>query len=346
VAHQGPPLPTLTDFDYGSFNPAAGDESIYVFTNSSPVALLTPGRWYLGVFNLDVVPVSYTIVANEYTNLAPFITLTNAIPYASSNPGVGVLTDYYRYVVTGSVARAQFEIEGPTADMTLVARKGLPLPDLGLFDYLSANSQPNDELIVLFTNSAPVALTTGDWFLTAVNVSGLPASYSIKATQWPVTGRPVIIGGYEMGTNSFCLTWASLPGVHYYVQGLTNLIPTTNYWETISPTITATDPVTTWCLPLPSLYRFFRVVEGQALNPVIAPPFISSIVHTNNTVELRWDGPIYASYRVEWTPMLVPPSWNTFPNVATSTTGQFLFVDDGTQTGGFNATRFYRLRTP
>jgi hypothetical protein len=290
--------------------------------------------------------VTYTIVANEYTNLAPFITLTNGIAYANTNSGVGNLTDYYRYVVTGSVARAQFEINGPTADLTLVARKGFPLPDLGLFDYLSANPQPNDELIVLFTNSAPVALTTGDWFLTAVNVSGLPASYEIKATQWPVTGRPVIIGDYSIVTNSFCLTWDSLVGAHYYVQGLTNLSPTTNYWDTISPTITATDPVTTWCVPLPSPYQFFRVVEGLALNLVIPPPVITSIVHTNNTVELRWDGPTYASYRVEWTPTLVPPAWNTFTNVVTSTTGQFLFVDDGTQTAGLNATRYYRLRTP
>lgn len=345
VARQGTPLPTLTSFDYGSFNSGASDEAIYVFTNSSPVAL-GPGRWYLGVFNLDVVPVTYTIVANEYTNLPPFITLTNGISYAAANSGAANPTDYYRYVVTGSVARAQFEINNPTADLTLVARKGLPLPNLGLFDYLSANSQPNDELIVLFTNSAPVALTTGDWFLTAVNVSGLPANYSIKATQWPVTGQPVVIGENSIVSNSFCLTWASLIGAHYYVQGLTNLSPTTNYWETISPTITATDTLTTWCVPLPSPYQFFRVVEGLALNPVVPPPVITSITHVNNTVELRWDGPTYASYRVEWSPTLAPATWTLFSDVVTSTTGQFLFVDDGTQTGGFSGTRFYRLRLP
>jgi len=346
VARQGPPLPTLTDYDYGSFSPGTQDEGLFIFTNSTPVALLTPGRWYLGVFNLDVVPVDYTIVANEYTNLAPFITLTNGIAYAHTNAGVGNLTDYYRYVVTGSVARAQFEINHPSADLTLVVRKGLPLPDLGLYDYLSANPQPNDELIVLFTNSAPVALTPGDWFLTAVNGSGQPASYEIKATQWPVTGQPVIIGDYNLVSSSFCLTWASLVGAHYYVQGLTNLNPVTNYWETLSPTITATDPVTTWCVPLPSPYHYFRVVEGLALNLVIPPPVITSIVPTNNTVELRWDGPTYASYWVEWTPTLGPPAWSTFTNGVTSSTGQFLFVDDGTQTGGLTATRYYRLRTP
>jgi subtilisin-like proprotein convertase family protein len=345
VARQGTPLPTLADFDYGSLDPGIENEGIFVFTNSSPVAL-SPGRWYLGVFNVDVAPVTYTIVANEYTNLAPFITLTNGIPYPALNTGAGNATDYYRYVVTGSVARAQFEINNPNADMTLVARKGLPLPDLGLFDYLSANPHPNDELIVLFTNSTPVALTTGDWFLSAINVSGGPASYSIKATQWSETGRPFVITDSGIVGNSFCLTWNSLLGVHYYVQGLTNLSSTINYWETISPTITATGPVTTYCVPLPTLYQFFRVVEGLALSAVVPPPTIGSIIHTNNTVELRWSGPTYASYRVQWTPTLIPPTWNTFTNVVTSATGQFIFVDDGTQTGGLNSPRYYRLRTP
>jgi hypothetical protein len=58
---------------------------------------------------------------------------------------------------------------------------------------------------------------------------------------------------------------------------------------------------------------------------------------------LRWQGPLNASYRVQWTPGLVPPVWNTFTNVVTSPNTQYLFVDDGTQTGGLGVTRFYRL---
>jgi hypothetical protein len=228
--------------------------------------------------------------------------------------------------------------------MTLVARKGLPLPDLGSFDYQSANPQDNDELIVVLTNSTPVALSTGDWFLSAVNVSGGPVNYSIKATQWPVTGRPVVIIDYQITSNSFCLTWNSLPGAYYYVQGVTNLSATTNDWQTLSPTITATGLLTTYCIPLPSPYQYFRVVEGLALNTFVPAPTITSIVHTNNTVELRWNGPVSASYQVQWTSSLIPPAWNTFTNIVTSATGQFLFVDDGTQTAGLNTTRYYRLQ--
>jgi hypothetical protein len=343
VARQGTPFPTLSSFHYGSFNPGLEDESIFVFTNSNPVNL-SPGRWYLGVFNADIAPVTYTIVANEYTNLTSFITLTNGIPYFSTSSGPGGAIDYYRYVVTGNVARAQFEINNSSADMTLVARKGLPLPDLVLFDYLSTNPPPNDELIVLFTNSTPVPLTTGDWFLGAINISGGPVNYSIKATQWPVTGQPLVITDYGIVNGSFCLTWTSLDGVHYFVEGLTNLSSTANNWQTISPTITATGPLTTWCLPLPSPFQFFRVVEGLALNTSVPVPTITSIVHTNNTVELRWTGPVSASYQVEWTPTLIPPAWNTFTNVVTSITGDFVFVDDGTQTAGLSTTRYYRLQ--
>jgi hypothetical protein len=38
-------------------------------------------------------------------------------------------------------------------------------------------------------------------------------------------------------------------------------------WVTISPTITASADQTTWCLPLPSPYFYFRVAEGIFTTP-------------------------------------------------------------------------------
>ena len=55
VVRKGPPLPTLTSSDYGSFNAGNADENIYVLTNSQPVPL-SAGRWYLGVFKRDHRP--------------------------------------------------------------------------------------------------------------------------------------------------------------------------------------------------------------------------------------------------------------------------------------------------
>ena len=163
VARKGLPLPSLGSFDYISANPSTNDELIVVFTNSTPVAL-SAGDCYLSAVNVSGGPASYAINATELPMSAPtIITLTNAIRYLKTNTAAGAI-DYYRFVVSSNSARAQFEINGPSADMTLVARKGLPLPDLTSFNYIGANPSTNDELIVVFTNSTPVALSAGDWY--------------------------------------------------------------------------------------------------------------------------------------------------------------------------------------
>jgi len=70
---------------------------------------------------------------------------------------------------------------------------------------------------------------------------------------------PPLITSAQIVTNSFCLTWTSLPGHTYTVQGKTNLLD--HDWTIISPAILAPAHQTTWCLPLPSDYHFFRVQQ-------------------------------------------------------------------------------------
>ncbi|MCU0783148.1 MAG: hypothetical protein MUF81_03700, partial [Verrucomicrobia bacterium] len=275
------------------------------------------------------------------------ITLTNGIPYFNTNTPAVTNQDYYRYVVTTNAARAQFEINGASADFSLVARRGTvpPLPSLTVYDYLSANAGTNDELIVVLTNSTPVALTPGDWFLTAVNLSGASATYAIKATEWPETGRPLVVTGTQVTATNFCITWSSLPGVHYYVEGLTNLSSTN--WVIASPTITAVTTSTTWCASLPSAFQFFRVREGLVLSPgsfVAAPPTNTSVTAGTNGLTITWTGGLGARYQVQWTPALLPPTWTSFTNVIASATTQFSFLDDGTQAGGLGVMRFYRVQ--
>ena len=72
------------------------------------------------------------------------------------------------------------------------------------------------------------------------------------------------------------------------------------------------------------------------------PPRITNIVRTNNAVFMQWSGPTNAQFQVQWQPALTL-GWNTFSNTITSPAGQFSFLDNGTQTGGLGATRFYRL---
>jgi hypothetical protein len=339
---QTTPFPTLTGFDYGSFNPGTNDEDILVFTTSTPVAL-APGRWYLGVFNADATNITYTILATEYTNTFPnIISLASGIPYSTVNSGAGDATDYYHYVVTSNALRAQFEIDGPTGDLTLVAGKGLPLPTLTNYVLLSANPGLNDELITLFDFSNPVALTPGDWFISAVNVSGGPVGYTMMATEFAAYGTNIHITSCQVFTKSFCLTWTSVPGIHYYVQGNANVNDTS--WITVSPTIVAADVLTTWCFALPSPYHFFRLGEGLVVAPYVPPVRISGITVGTNGVLLQWLAPTNNQFQAQWTPSLAPPAWSGFTNVLTSTNGLFWFLDDGSQSGDLTGPRCYRLQ--
>jgi hypothetical protein len=229
--------------------------------------------------------------------------------------------------------------------MTLVARKGWPPPNLATNDYLSANPRTNDELIIVFDFSKPVKLSPGDWFLTAINISGGPAAYSIMASEWPAYGTNIIITNSVVISNSFCLTWTSLPGVHYYVQGKPDLI-TTN-WTIVSPTITAVDYLCGYCIPLPSTNHFFRVHEGIVFDNGTSYPSvvgtIGSIAMGPNGIRLHWNAPAGAKFQVQWSPSISAPVWNTFSNIVTSDDGDFSFLDDGSQSGGLGTRRFYRF---
>ena len=84
---------------------------------------------------------------------------------------------------------------------------------------------------------------------------------------------------------------------------------------------------------------------------------VSGIVHTNiggtNGFLLTWFAPSNDLFQVQWTTSLFPAVWTTFTNPpvvgyntnfpAGPTNATFTFFDDGTQTGGFGPTRFYRL---
>ncbi len=269
-ARRGPPLPTPAFYDFAGVNRGSDPESIVIFTNSFPVPL-APGRYYLGVFNNDFFPVRYTVVASEYTNPIPnVITLTNGVPYAAQDTAAGG-ADYYRFVVVSDAVRGQFEVNQPARPVALYLRRGFPpFPGPAVNDYASANPGTNDQLITVYDYSLPVPLTMGDWYLVVTNLGVGPVNYSIKATTWLVYGTPLNVTGSLGGTNGFCLTWNSLPGVHYVVEGRTDLA--TPGWFDASPTVTATDYWTTWCLAPVLPYQFFRVTEGFSTNAATAAP--------------------------------------------------------------------------
>jgi len=334
------------------FNPAepptgtnAGDLNLLLNSTTGVVVLqtngappLTPGaRYFLGVQNTNSGTVSFALETDF--DLRNVLTLDDGIPWYAGNEGSNAPPDYYRFVVSTNAVRVQFEINGPTANVTLLARRGPPPPSADSFDFISANPNTNEELIVVYDFSRPVPLAPGEWFLTVLNDSGAPVNYSILATESEAYGTNVLITSQSMDPADFCLTWTSLPGAHYFVRGTADL-GTTN-WTTLSPTLTATDFFTTFCIPLPSPFNFFSVQEGIVVIP--DPIVISSIVHSNNAIWLQWTAPKEDRFTVEWTPSLESPSWVSFTNVITSTDGTFTFQDEGTQSGPPGQTRFYRL---
>jgi hypothetical protein len=102
-----------------------------------------------------------------------------------------------------------------------------------------------------------------------------------------------------------------------------------------------------YCVPLPSTNHFFRVHEGIVLDN--GTPFpsvvgtIGSIAMSSKGVRLEWSAPTDAKFQVQWSPSITIPVWHDFSNIITSDTGAFSFFDDGSQSGGLGAQRYYRF---
>ncbi len=107
--------------------------------------------------------------------------------------------------------------------------------------------------------------------------------------------------------------------------------------------------------------RFTRVTNGTLLiyytmstwNPYCVvkmrsaftiQPVISLPVHTESKISFSWLAPANQSYQVDYSTNLRAP-WQTLADLISSTNGVFNFIDSGSNTGGFDASKFYRLRT-
>jgi hypothetical protein len=306
---------------------------VTVLSTNGAAFFVPGGRYFLGVQNTNSSTLNYALQVDF--DVAELQTLQSGISFSSVTMG----QEFFRFPVSSNALRAQFEINQPSCDLTLLLRKGLPLPGFSNFDYISANPGTNDEMIVLRESSLPVPLTPGDWFVGVFNPWGLPASYSLLATEFASAGTNLNITGLTFTNGNLCLTWDSLPGACYVVEGTAGFdVPN---WIPASPTIRASDLITTFCAPWPSPFQFFRVREGIAPEPV--PLQILSVLNSNDGVRLRWSADAPASFGVQWTASLNQNLWNSFTNTVTSSSSVFEFLDDGSQTAGLNSPRFYRL---
>jgi subtilisin-like proprotein convertase family protein len=169
-------------------------------TYSNSFAIFTPTNNFSGyasfdafVTNNDTIayfgPVTVSVVVSAVpvainSNMPPVITPLTIGQLDPTNYGG---SDFYKFTVTtnsfGSNAVAVlFTVTNASGPVDLLANYGLPLPSLSSYEYISTNSWTTTENILVTSNSTPVALTNGDWYLAVVNVAGSNVTYDIEAT--------------------------------------------------------------------------------------------------------------------------------------------------------------------
>ena len=330
---------------YSSVNGGATNEHIVVQTNSVPTPL-AGGEWFLAVTNTSLAAVTYTVRVTEILDNT-VVRLFNGQPRNATVAGVGSIgaipVNHYVFTVSNTAVRAQFEVISPDGDVTLVARRGLPLPDLVTAQAWSTNAGNSAELIVLFTNSTPVVLAPGDWYLGVFNNTNVPVDYAVAAWQFFAAGTNVTPGPISITATQFCATYSGvLPGVNYYVEGTMSFTPPI-IWVPITPTIRATSTVLNWCIVLPNTNHYFRVREGLSplsAGPAVAPALLSA---SAAGVSFQWNAPSGQTFVIEFSDTLAPAVWRPYPGHVTSTNGVVTFEDNGARTGGLKPARYYRF---
>ncbi len=314
LLHQGLPVPTFNDFTYASTNAGVEPEEIELTAFSFPVGL-APGDWYLSIANPGTNTATYIVKASEET--ATVIPLTNGVPYNSKiTPGTGL--DYYQFEVHSNAVAAEFKLTSAgTGDLDLYLRKGPPLPGLGNAQYSGQTPGVADEMIRLDTNSFPVPVGPGIWYLAVTNKETVPITYEITASEFGLELPPTsgVITNISITNDTACITWVSTPGTNYYIVGKVSV--TDPGWTALSPTITAVDTTTTWCLQPVGPWRFFDVFEGESpATPIPAPTPVLRLDGTN--VCVGWSSIVGTNYYVQGKQAFSDPSWTTLTPALTA----------------------------
>jgi subtilisin-like proprotein convertase family protein len=205
--------------------PAGISTALAVNTNAPFAPYQAGTTYYLGVRNSGTHAAS-VVLEVDYDLTA----LTNGIPYTSSlNTNEAVR--YFSYVVSSNAYAATFQLLNLTnGNADLVLRKGVPLPTLLDSDYGSFNATNADENIYVLTNSAPVPLSAGTWYLGVIRRSTGPVGYTVLAKELDNTNTaPGSIDGATIIelTNAVPVKFTAGPGAaltNFFHFAVTNMI--------------------------------------------------------------------------------------------------------------------------
>lgn len=180
--------------------------------NSNPQ--LTPGRrYYLGVQNPGTAAITISLEVDF-----DITTLTNAVAYGPTTIAPGRTQRYFQFDVSSNAVAALFQILNPTGNLELVASKGVPLPTQTNFDYVSAFPGTNAQNIIVITNSQPVPIGPGRWYLGVYNNDVTTVTYSIEATEAGPPNIIVLSNAVPFVTN----VPPGLPLTNFYLFTITN----------------------------------------------------------------------------------------------------------------------------
>ncbi len=254
------PRPNPGLFDYIGQNPGTAPELITINTNSQPVPL-TPGIWYLGVFNVDTNPVSYAVTATESTTAAvTIIPLANAVPLNYLIASGSAFTNFFLFTINQTNSAVLFELYNLNADADLLVDGGR-LPD-PLNPFASASGSPTRPGQVVFRTNASFPLLNGDWYLAVDNLNNANLNFTIRAAVSTngllSSGLPLLVSvtPADLPAIGFNLTWYSIVGEKYQIDASADLID----WTPIA-TVDAADVFSTYFVPFDSTQPllFYRV---------------------------------------------------------------------------------------
>jgi subtilisin-like proprotein convertase family protein len=262
-----PPTATVPP-DYQLLNNVSSGIGLPVLSSTNPPSvppLLRGQTYYLGVRNTNTTAASVVLEVDfDITGL------TNGVPYASTLTTNDALR-YFSFAVTSNAYAATFQLLQMSGNADLVLRKGVPLPNLTNTDYGSFNATNADENIFVLTNSSPVPLTAGTWYLGVFRRDSGAVNYTVLAKELD-TPTPNIIDL----TNAAPFNFTAGPGAaltNFFRFGITN-----------NPALTNAHSVRF------ELYNLSGNgdLTVQTNAPPLAPPFFESSQNVGRSPEMIW----------------------------------------------------------
>jgi len=216
---------------YTALDPASPAAPARIRMRPNPALPSLRGDWYLAIANHEGFGLPFTVQASLPAPGPTVRDLLAGLPIvatlAADTAGLPPALDYYRFNVAADATNVTFAVTPVDGNVDLLLRKNLPLPDLGLFDYASAQLGLAPDAIVLGLGSVPVPLSGGDWYLGVVNQAPNSVTYQVRVAQERGSLGPQIVINPQLlltaGQVSF--TWEAPAGLEFRVEYTERLTP-------------------------------------------------------------------------------------------------------------------------